>query len=117
MGSKPIRGATGLSEGRDADSKSVYEDSNPSRPARGQTQKAAVPPCKQNDWERYPVTPPERWLPWDGAHLGMMLQTGSTPEASSLRVRCNWRHCGLPNRRIRIVPGHSHPFYAPEMFR
>lgn len=38
----------------------------------------------------------------------MMLQPGSTPEASSLRARCNWRHCGLPNRRIRIMPGRSH---------
>jgi hypothetical protein len=25
-----------------------------------------------------------------------------------MRVRCNRLHCGLPNRRIRIVPGHSH---------
>src|SRR6478752_6806627 len=35
MGSKPIRGAKGLSEGRETDSKSVQLGSIPSRPATG----------------------------------------------------------------------------------
>ena len=90
---------------------------NPSRPATGSDAEGCCFALQAERLGALPSDSTECWLPWDGAHLGMMLRAGSTPEASSLRVRCNWRHCGLPNRRIRIVPGHSHRLQAPEMFR
>lgn len=103
-----LRGATGPSEGRNEASKTSELGSIPSGPALGSDAEGCCSALQAERLGALPSDSTQRWLPWDGAHLGMMLQAGSTPAASSLRVRCNRLHCGLPNRRIRIVPGRSH---------
>lgn len=74
----------------------------------GQTQKAAVLPCKQNDRERYPVTPPRRISTMVVLTVGI----GAVPvrfRNAALRERSVQRqHRGLPNRSYRFESGRSH---------
>ena len=118
-----VRSAIGPSEGRETDSKSVYEGSNPSGPATGSDAEGC---CFALQAERLGALPSDSTRSESGRRIAVVarrslcpcaqarispwygLTSGSSPDMGSMRVRCNRLHRWLPTSGTRIVPGHSH---------